>query len=73
MKVSKKIKDRIMKDNSFSLQLAEVLGIQQSSLRLLVRRNSDRLTLYQCVEFYRRDGYTDVEIFESAKATSFIK
>lgn len=48
----------------FSLELAAVLGIQQVSLKLLVRRDSDRLTLFQCVEFYKSKGYTEDEIFE---------
>lgn len=68
MKVSKKIKDLILYDNVFSLELAGILKIQQLSLKLLVRRNSDRLTLFQCVEFYKSKGYTEDEIFEKQPA-----
>ncbi|QES88820.1 hypothetical protein [Rhizosphaericola mali] len=64
MKVSKKIKDLILSNNNFSLELAGILKIQQASLRLLARRDSDRLTLFQCVEFYKSKGLTQEEIFE---------
>jgi len=64
MRVSNKIKKQIMEDNLFCLALAAVMNIQQRSLWLLVERDSDRLTLHACVEFYKSKGYTEDEIFE---------
>ncbi len=64
MKVSKKIRKRILKENQFSLDVAKVLDIQQVSVRDLAKRNSDKLTIYSLVQFYKEQGYKEEEIFE---------
>lgn len=64
MEISKKIKDKILYDNDFSLKGAGIMGITQASFRNLVRRNSTKLTLYSLVKFYKSEGYTEDEIFE---------
>ncbi len=64
MKVSNLIIQKILTDNHFSNELAIELGIQQQSVLGLARRNSNKLTLYQAVLFYRAKGFKDEEIFE---------
>lgn len=65
MKVSKIIIEKILNDNAFSSELAKELEIQQQSVLGLARRNSDKLTLYKAVVFYRKKGFSEKEIFES--------
>lgn len=65
MKVSKVIIQKILSDNSFSVKLADKLGITQLSVRNLAKRNSDKLTLYVAVKFYESQGFSEEEIFET--------
>lgn len=65
-KVSILIIDRILTDNEFSMQLASRLGIQQQSVKALAKRNSDKLTLYQAIQFYLEKGITENEIFDKS-------
>jgi hypothetical protein len=64
MKVSRKIIKKILTDNLFSMELAKRLGIQQQSVMGLARRNSDKLSLYNAVQFYMEKGFSEIEIFE---------
>ena len=64
--LSKKVRERIINDNDVSLDLAKILGVQQYSLKELVKRNSDKLVLYFLVMYYvEKLGYTIDEIFET--------
>ncbi len=67
MKVSKLIIEKILTDSVFSGELAINLGIKQMSVIGLAKRNSDKLTLYQAVLFYKEKGFTEKEIFEDPK------
>lgn len=62
-KVSSLIRNKILEDNEFSSQLAVKLGIQQQSVLGLAKRNSNKLTLYVAVDFYKQKGFTIKEIF----------
>lgn len=64
MKVSKEIIEKILTDNDFSIGLAKVMKIQQQSIIGLARRNSEKLTLYLAVLYYKEQGFTDEQIFE---------
>lgn len=64
MKVSKIIIQKILNENSFSIELAKELGIQQQSVLGLARRNSEKLTLYKAVLFYKKSGFTEEQIFQ---------
>lgn len=64
MKVSKEIIEKILTDNDFSMGLAKVLKIQQQSVIGLARRNSEKLTLYLAVLYYKEQGFTEEQIFE---------
>ncbi len=63
-KVSEQIRKRIIEDNQFSLDIASMLGILQVSVKHLARRNSTKLTQYALVQFYKKQGYKESEIFE---------
>lgn len=63
MKVSEKIREKILNENIFSLKVAMVLNTRQASVFDLAKRNSDKLTLHNLVEFYKKEGFTEDEIF----------
>lgn len=62
-KISEKIRQMILTNNDFSLDVAKLLGIQQYSVKELAKRNSDKLANYHVVEFYKYKGYSLDEIF----------
>lgn len=64
MKVSKEIREKILTDNDFSLDVAKLLGIQQYSAKVLAKRNSDKLAQYNCVEYYKESGFPLEDVFE---------
>ena len=63
MKISKKVIDKILQDNKFSLKMALLLDIQQTSVRALARSNSDKLGHAKLVEFYKEEGFSEEEIW----------
>lgn len=63
LKINQKIIDRILSDNDFSMRLALKMGIQQQSVIGLARRNSNKLTLYEAILYFRENGFSDDEIF----------
>lgn len=65
--LSKEIKEKISKDNSFSLQLSMILGIQQVSLFRAVERNSRTLLKKECIDFYIKNGFSEKQIYEIPK------
>ncbi|MCT7903707.1 MAG: helix-turn-helix domain-containing protein [Candidatus Ornithobacterium hominis] len=71
-KVSEVIRNRIIEDLKFSSGLSLALNIQQQSVIALAKRNSDKLTLYAAVNFYKLNGYKEIEIFESLKKLKLI-
>ena len=62
-KVSKIIIDKFLKENDFSIGLAKVLDIQQQSVLGLAKRNSNKLTLFIAIKYYKEKGFTEEEIF----------
>lgn len=62
-KGSELIIQKILKENSFSMELAKRLNVQQQSVLGLAKRNSNKLTLYIAVQFYKDNGFTEKEIF----------
>ncbi len=68
MKVSHLILEKILNDSTFSGELAIELGITQQSVKSLAKRNSEKLTLYAAILFYRSKGFKDEEIFEDLKS-----
>lgn len=62
-KVSDFIVQKILKENNFSMELAKILDIQQQSVLGLAKRNSNKLTLYVDVQFYKDKGFSEDEIF----------
>ena len=65
-KVSDCIIQKILQDNSFSIELAKRLGIQQQSVLGLAKRNSTKLTLYEAINFYKENGFSEKQIFDNA-------
>lgn len=64
MKISKIIIEKILNDNQFSLKIALLLDIQQVSVRALARSNSNKLGHAKLVEFYKSEGFSDIDIWE---------
>jgi hypothetical protein len=52
-KVSQLIILKILNENNFSIELAKILDIQQQSVLGLAKRNSNKLTLFIAVQFYK--------------------
>lgn len=64
LKSSQLIRDRILSDNNFSLDIAKLLQIQQYSVKELAKRNSDKLVLYVVVQYYLEQGIALEDVFE---------
>jgi hypothetical protein len=62
-KVSKIIIHKILSENDFSIELAKRLDIQQQSVLGLAKRNSNKLTLFIAIKYYKEKGFTEEEIF----------
>lgn len=67
MKISELIIEKIKTDNDFSMGLAKIMKIQQQSVIGLARRNSEKLTLYSAILYYKEQGFTDEQIFEKSE------
>lgn len=65
--LSKEIRDKIIKDNSFSLELSMILDIRQVSLFRAVERNSRTLLKKECIDFYIRNGFSEKQIYDVPK------
>lgn len=64
MTISKKIINKILTINRFSLMVAYILDIGQESAKKLAKRGSDKLAHAKLIEFYKEQGFTDEEIWE---------
>lgn len=64
MKISKKVIDEILQNNQFSLKIALILDIQQISVRALARNGSEKLAHAKLVEFYKKEGFKEEEIWQ---------
>jgi hypothetical protein len=73
MKVSKKIIEKILTDNDFSMGVAKAMNIQQQSVMGLARRNSEKLTLYSAILYYKALGFTEEEIFKDSDSYNLSK
>ena len=62
-KVSKIIIHKILNENDFSIGLAKLLDIQQQYVLGLAKRNSNKLTLFIAIKYYKEKGFTEEEIF----------
>ena len=70
MKVSKKIIEKILTNNDFSMGVAKAMNIQQQSVMGLAKRNSEKLTLYSAILYYKSQGFTEKDIFEAKKSSN---
>lgn len=67
MKINKKIRQKILNDNQFSLKCAMAINITQAAIKEQARRNSEKLALHSLVDFFKSEGFTEDEIFEKEK------
>ena len=72
MKVSNIILEKIKDDLTFRLQLALALNISERQVQNLGKKNSENLTKYTAVEFYKSQGLSEDEIFEKEDVKSVI-
>lgn len=63
VRVSKKVREKILKDKKMSSEGALILGIKQNSFELLARRNSDKLGHKLLYDMYVKYGIKESEIF----------
>lgn len=64
MNISKKIKQKILKDNQFSLRMAMALDKTQEAVKQAARRNSSKLSEKAYVDFFKSEGFSEEEIFK---------
>lgn len=72
MKISKKICQKILNDNEFSLELAQELKKAQSTIKAQATRESKELIAWKNIEFYIKKGFDIDEIFDRP-ITSLLK
>lgn len=70
MTISKKITDKILDDNIFSLEVAKILNRTQQAVVLMAKNKSEKLLHHFLVEFYKKEGFTEDEIFERVAPTN---
>ncbi len=63
MNVSDLIIDKIVTDKSFRLQTALALGVTERNVQILASKNSDNLTKYAAIKFFKSTGLKEKEIF----------
>ena len=64
MNISELVREKILNDKSFRLQTALALGVTERNVQILAIKNSDNLTKYAAVKFYKSTGLKEKEIFE---------
>ncbi|MCK0201316.1 hypothetical protein [Ornithobacterium rhinotracheale] len=64
MKLKKVLKDRILNDNIFSLQLAMELNVRQEWVLKMAKKDSKTLLLPPSITFFKKNGYSEEEILE---------
>lgn len=62
--LSKKILNRIIVDNEFSLYLSLHLKMRQDTVIKMAKKESDVLRLPEQLDFYRSYGYEDKDLFD---------
>ncbi|MRJ09717.1 hypothetical protein EDL98_01245 [Ornithobacterium rhinotracheale] len=65
MKLKKELKDRILNDNIFSLQLAIKLNVRQEWVLKMAKKESKTLLLPPSISFFKEKGYSEKEIIEN--------
>lgn len=60
MRIKKEIRDKIISDNMFSLEVALAMNKTQASVVLRAKRNSEALTNEKAVEVYRKYGFENI-------------
>lgn len=64
IKLSKKVREKILNDNTFSLKMSMELGIQQISLFRALERNSKILFSEKAFLFFIENGFKKEELIE---------
>lgn len=64
MILTKLILDKITESKDFRLGVAKSLGLSERQVQNLVKSNSENLTKYPAVKYYKSKGFLIKEIFE---------
>lgn len=64
MYISEQILEKLLTDNDFSLELAKVCKVTQWAIIQRVKRKSKTLLLPECIEFYKKYGLENHQIFD---------
>lgn len=68
MRPTKKITEKILHDNEWSLQIALIMGVSQHTIKQQAQRQSVKLICSPLVDFYKERGYSLDEIIEKSPA-----
>ena len=61
--LSKKILEKIIKDNDFSLKLSLHMKKRQDTIIRLAKSENDILRLPEQIDLYKKEGFNEDEIF----------
>ncbi len=64
MNISRLVREKILNEKSFRLQTALALGVTERNVQILATKNSDNLTKYAAVKFFKSTGLKEKEIFD---------
>ncbi|MBC7749557.1 MAG: hypothetical protein H7Z76_13455 [Methylotenera sp.] len=67
MKVSQIIIEKLLNDRDFRLGTALAMKISENNVRNLAKANSENLTKYSAIKFFKKNGFSELEIFEAEK------
>ena len=65
MKVSEKIRQKLLNERDFRLGTALAMKISENNVRNLAKANSENLTKYSAIKFFESEGFSEDEIFEA--------
>lgn len=63
-KLSEKILNEIKTNNDFLIEISSFFNIQLHTVVMLANRKSAKLQRYEIVEFYKKQGFSENEIFD---------
>ena len=70
MKVSQTIIEKLLNERDFRLGTALAMKISENNVRNLAKANSENLTKYSAIKFFKANGFKENEIFETEEVSN---
>ena len=65
MRVSQIIIEKLINDKQFRLGTALAMKISENNVRNLAKANSENLTKYSAIKFFKKNGFSELNIFST--------